>query len=91
MLNEALYSSLVELGINEDKARTAATENQRIAEIHEYVIQLHRQAASMNDHICEVDRRLTRFEQHVDDRFDRVENDVKELKGMMQLLIKTLT
>ena len=98
MLNEYLYDGLVELGLREDKARKASQENQRIAKILESLSELHIQASSMNAHICdvdnhvkEVDGRLTRFEKKVDDRFDRVENRIAGLEGVMRQILEKLS
>ena len=62
MLNEDLYECLVELGINEHKARKAAKENAELLEmsadivtVRQTVFELTRQSSGMNERLINVE------------------------------------
>lgn len=65
MLNEDLYECLIELGINEPKARAAAKENAKLTEmgedivtIRQTVFELTRQSSGINERLINVEQMM---------------------------------
>ncbi|MFK0569684.1 hypothetical protein [Endozoicomonas sp.] len=72
MLNEDLYECLIELGINESKARAAAQENAKqtemsedIVTIRQTVFELTRQSSGMNDRLINVEELMKALFQRI--------------------------
>jgi len=72
MLNEDLYECLIELGINEPKARAAAKENAKLTEIGEDIVtirqtvfELTRQSSGMNERLINVEELMKALFQRI--------------------------
>ncbi|WP_419533308.1 hypothetical protein [Endozoicomonas sp.] len=72
MLNEDLYECLIELGINEPKARAAAQENAKLTEIGEDIVtirqtvfELTRQSSGMNERLINVEELMKALIQRI--------------------------
>lgn len=72
MLNEDLYECLIELGINEPKARAAAKENAKLTEMSEDIVtirqtvfELTRQSSGMNERLINVEELMKALIQRI--------------------------
>ena len=73
MLNEALYSCLVELGVSEDRARAAACENGRLSELRTMIYELTRQSADTNDRVIALEKTVSNLDTKADLNFNSLE------------------